>query len=322
MKFSVILPVYNVEKYLRECVESVLCQTFTDYEVILVDDGSCDNSPKICDELGQADERIKVIHKLNGGLSSARNAGTDIAKGEYIVYIDSDDFIIDKTFLEKVNAKTADMPDLIFFKHKKYLENEKTLKDCQYSYQNAVLENNTASQISTLVKDDAFYGMAWIKTIKRSLLIDNGIQFEDGLLGEDMDWNYNLLLHTKRIEFIDEPFLAYRQREGSISKTCKIKNLTDFIYILEKWSETIKASNLESDFKVALYGSLAKYYSNLLVTYSRVKDGEKKKHVKRIKKMSWLLKYSMSNRPKIISKVYRVFGFGLTVKALQIIDKR
>jgi glycosyltransferase involved in cell wall biosynthesis len=322
MKFSVILPVYNVEKYLRECVDSILCQTFTDYEIILVDDGSKDNSPEICDELEREYERIKTVHKPNGGLSSARNAGMDIAKGEYIVFIDSDDFIIDKTFLEKVDVKTADMPDLIFFKYKKYFEDEKLLKECPFSYKNAILESNPASQVKALVKDDAFYGMAWIKAIKRTLLIDNGIRFEDGLLGEDMEWNYHLLLHTKKMEFIDEPFLAYRQREGSISKTCKIKNLTDFIYILEKWSENIKASDLGDDFKEALYGSLAKYYSNMLVIYSRVKDVEKKKHNGRIKKLSWLLKYSMSKRPKIVAKVYGLFGFGLTVKALQIIDKR
>lgn len=322
MKFSVILPIYNVEKYLRECADSILCQTFTDYEMILVDDGSCDNSPKICDELEKTDARVRVVHKENGGSSSARNAGLGIAQGEYIVFMDSDDFITDKTFLEKINAKTVGSPDLIFFKYSKYSEDGRILKDCQFSYHSAILEHNLASQIKALVKDDAFYGMAWIKAIKRTLLVDNGIHFEEGLLGEDMDWNYNLLLHTNKIEFIDESFLAYRQRGNSTSRICKIKNLTDFIHILEKWSEKIKSSDLENDFKEALYASMAKYYSNLLVVYSRVQDTEKKKHIKRIKSLSWLLDYSMSRRPKLVSKVYRLFGFNLTIKALQIIDKR
>jgi glycosyltransferase involved in cell wall biosynthesis len=90
---SIIIPVYNVELYLNRCIESVLSQTFTDFELILVDDGSPDNSPKMCDEIAQKDSRVVVVHKKNGGLSSARNAGLDIAKGEYVFFIDSDDLI-------------------------------------------------------------------------------------------------------------------------------------------------------------------------------------------------------------------------------------
>ena len=92
-KISIIVPVYNVEKYLRKCVDSILNQTFKDFELILVDDGSIDTSGKICDEYNLKDNRIKVIHKENGGLSSARNAGLDIAQGEYIGFVDSDDWI-------------------------------------------------------------------------------------------------------------------------------------------------------------------------------------------------------------------------------------
>ncbi|OOL43593.1 glycosyl transferase family 2, partial [Enterococcus faecium] len=88
-----IVPVYKVEKYLRKCVDSILAQTFTDFEVILVDDGSPDNSGKICDEYAEKDNRVRVIHKENGGLSSARNAGIDVARGKYLGFVDSDDYI-------------------------------------------------------------------------------------------------------------------------------------------------------------------------------------------------------------------------------------
>ena len=100
MFFSIVVPVYNVEKYLKECIDSILSQTFTDFELILVDDGSKDESPLICDEYAQKDERIKVIHKPNGGQAEARNVGTETAAGQYIIYIDSDDFIIENTFLQ------------------------------------------------------------------------------------------------------------------------------------------------------------------------------------------------------------------------------
>ena len=103
---SIIIPVYNVEKYLFRCVNSILSQTYSDIEIILVDDGSPDNSPELCDEIAQTDSRVVVIHKKNGGLSSARNAGLDIAKGDYVFFIDSDDWLSSNTVLENF-YKTA-----------------------------------------------------------------------------------------------------------------------------------------------------------------------------------------------------------------------
>lgn len=100
-KISCIVPVYNVEKYLRRCVDSILNQTFTDFELILVDDGSPDNSPAICYEYAVKDSRIKVIHKVNGGVSSARNVGLDVAKGEWICFVDSDD-LIEADYMQKM----------------------------------------------------------------------------------------------------------------------------------------------------------------------------------------------------------------------------
>ena len=321
MKYSFILPIYNVEAYLEECVASILAQTYTDYEIILVDDGSKDSSPMICDRLAEQDARIKVVHKKNGGLSDARNAGTDVAVGTYIIFIDSDDFLLTRDFLEKVNEKAENRPDLIFYKYQKYYHASKTFEDCKYSYKTAIDKNTYSERVEALVKADAFYGMAWIKTIKKTLLDENKIQFEVGLLGEDMEWNYHLMVNASSIEFIDESFVAYRQREGSITATHKLKNLTDFIYVLEKWSERIMKKEMDSLLKNALLGSLAKYYSNMLVVYARLKDAEKKKYRKRIKELSWLLKYSMSNRPKTVGKIYNLIGFDMTIFALQVMDR-
>ena len=108
MKFSVIIPIYKVEQYLRQCVDSVLAQTYTDVEIILVDDGSPDSCPAICDEYAKKDSRIKVIHKPNGGLSDARNAGLDMAQGEYVLFLDSDDWWDDKDALRKTDASLKD----------------------------------------------------------------------------------------------------------------------------------------------------------------------------------------------------------------------
>ncbi len=321
MRFSVILPIYNVEKYLEECVNSILKQTYRDYEIILVDDGSKDGSPALCDRLASNNKNIRVIHKKNSGMSDARNAGTKEAKGDYIIYVDSDDFIISDEFLEKIAAKAQNNPDLIFYKYNKYYDQSKKMDSCKFSYTSALEASTYGQKIEALVKADAFYGMAWIKAIKRTVLQDNRIEFEFGLLVEDMEWNYHVLFHSNSLEFIDEPFIAYRQREGSITSTHKLKNLTDFVYVLEKWTLKIKNECRDQKLKEALYGSLAKYYSNMLVVYARLKDRKKKESKKQIKDLDWLLKYSMSKRPKTVYKIYRVFGFDLTILALQILDK-
>ena len=134
-------------------------------------------------------------------------------------------------------------------------------------------------------------------------------------------WIGTIKFNASTIEFIDEPMIAYRQREGSITSTHTLKNLVDFVYILEKWSNRITNDIKDEKLKIALYGSLAKYYSNLLVVYSRLSDSKKKIYIKRIKNLGWLLKYGMSQRPQMIYKIYRIAGFRLTIIALKIFDR-
>lgn len=133
MKFSIIIPCYKVEQYLHQCVDSVLAQTYEDYEVILVDDGSPDNSPAICDEYGKKTDKVKVIHKPNGGLSDARNAGLDVARGEFVLFLDSDDWWDDKEALHKIDTcikKTG--ADIIIFGMKKYFSLENVMVTCAF----------------------------------------------------------------------------------------------------------------------------------------------------------------------------------------------
>ena len=321
MFFSIIVPVYNVEKYLAECLDSILAQTFRDYELIVVNDGAKDNSGKICDEYAEKDSRVKVIHKENGGSSDARNVGANKAKGEYIIYIDSDDYILSMDFLQVLHDNLGEA-DILLYKHQKLIDGSEKMLPCTYSYQNISEKDSYIEKLEKLVAEDAFYGMAWIKTFKRTLIVEHKIEFEVGLLGEDMEWNYNLITHARSLNVVDRPFIAYRQRANSITTSTRLKNLTDFIYILEKWSLKINEEIQDETFRNVLFASMAKYYSNMLITYNRVKEKEKKLYVKQIKKLSWLLEYAMSKRPKIVAKVYRLFGFRLTTAALKLVDKR
>ena len=127
MKFSIIIPCFKVEKYLSACVDSVLNQTFPDYEIILVDDGSPDRVPEICDEYAKKDNRIRVIHQKNGGLSRARNAGISAAKGEYLICIDSDDYIAKNDLLARVAEKTKSGTDVVLYGYQKLFESNNSL---------------------------------------------------------------------------------------------------------------------------------------------------------------------------------------------------
>lgn len=318
MFFSVVIPVYNVEKYLRECIDSVLEQNFEDYEIILVNDGSKDSSGAICDEYAKKDNRIRVVHKENGGLSDARNAGTKAAKGDYIIYIDSDDYVIGNEFLADINTKISETnSDIVVYKFRKLYEKSGQIDECYFSYDFGEETADSDELLYAMVKKDAYYGMAWTKAFRRSFAVD----FEKGLLGEDMDWFFHLLSKEGSIAVIDKAYIAYRQREGSITSTHKIKNLTDFIYILEKWSNNVLISNATELRKKAFLGAMAKYYSNLLIVYSRLKDKNKAKEKERIKALSFLLDYALSNRPLQIKKVYKLFGFEATILMLKIFDK-
>lgn len=322
MFFSVILPIYNVEKYLAECVDSILAQTFTDFELILVNDGSKDSSGEICDKYAKKDARVKVIHKENGGLSDARNFGTDAACGDYVVYVDSDDYITETSFLQDVKNKVdATGSDVVLYKYAKYYDDISKLDKCTFSLDFAADISDSEQLLYELVRRDAYYGMAWVKAFRRSLVTQNGIAFEKGLLGEDMDWYFSLVLCANTYAAIDKSYIAYRQRSGSITSSHKLKNLTDFIYILEKWSDQIKNADISEKKRAALMGALAKYYSNLLIIYARLKDKSKKEYKARIKALSYLLDFSLSARPLKMKKTYKLLGFGGVILMLKVYDR-
>ena len=317
MFFSVVLPVYNVEKYLEECVESILAQDFKDYEVILVDDGSKDSSGSICDRYSEQYEFVKTIHKANGGQAEARNVGASAALGEYIIYIDSDDYIISETFFSDIHEEILkSSSEIVMYKFSKFFDDSKILEKCSFSFPD-VNEFKGDALLKEMVKKDAYYGMAWTKAFKRSKMVE----FDKNLVCEDMDWFFNLLLNTNSFSVIDKEYIAYRQRSNSVTSTLKMKNLTDFIYTLEKWSKIVSESNFTETKKAAINGALAKYYSNMLIVYARLGDKAKREQIRRIKSLSFLLDYSINNRPSQIRKVYKIAGFGGVIIMLKFVDK-
>ena len=318
MFFSIVIPVYNVKKYLAECVESILSQSFTDYEIILSDDGSTDGSSELCDALALRDGRIKVLHNENGGLPAARNRGIRVAAGEYLIFVDSDDFFISDSVLEKIHGKANS--DIVLYKYGKFYEGKACPEPPSFSYSDIADGDSFDERVLKLVEADSFFGMAWMKAVKRELIDRCDGYFMDGIISEDIDWNYKIYLGAESLSVIDESFVAYRQRENSITSAPKIKSVSSLTYILGKWTEIFEAMP-EGALKKAFLGSLAKYYANALILYSRVRDKEKKKYKKELKSLSRLLSFGLSSRPKRMKMIYRTLGFGLTVLLLSVLDR-
>lgn len=214
-KVSVIVPVYKAEKYLRRCLDSILGQTMSDFEVILIDDGSPDNSGEICDEYAAKDSRFRVIHKENGGASKARNIGLDIAKGKYVWFIDADDWI-DGDALSKLMSDLD--ADIIFFGFKRLFKDGKT-SICQIQANSSEFKYNYIDIIEKLFNsDEAYMGYTWNKLFKREILESGKIRFnEDLIIKEDEVFCFEYLRHTKSISISHLTPYNYRILDSSIS---------------------------------------------------------------------------------------------------------
>ncbi len=213
-KISVIVPVYNVSDYLVRCVDSLLKQTYSNLEILLIDDGSTDASGKLCDELAERDSRIKVIHQINQGLSGARNTGLDNATGEYVFFCDSDDFIDEATLDYMYNKLRRDQADVVACGFSQvwddYAESGReelftSANPGVYSGHKAVIQMMTKNNICTV---------AWNKLYKRSLFDD--VRFPVGALHEDEATVYKLLYGAKIVSYTPEPFYKYYQRDAGI----------------------------------------------------------------------------------------------------------
>lgn len=212
-KISVIVPIYNVEIYLERCVESIMSQSHRNLEIILVDDGSPDNCPKICDDYAKKDSRIKVIHKKNGGLSDARNAGMKVATGDYISFIDSDDYISTDYLETLYQVLLKENSDIVECEIVKFKENE-----IPVSVGNLDIESFDAEKgLQLLIEEKVFHQYVWNKLYKADLALE--VDFEKGKLNEDEFWTYQVFGKAKKVTKIQKAMYYYLQRNGSIMGT-------------------------------------------------------------------------------------------------------
>ena len=311
--FSIIVPVYNVEKYLNQCVDSLLNQTYKNFEVVLVDDGSPDNSPAICDEYAKKDTRVKVIHKKNGGLSDARNEGVKNASGKYLLFVDSDDYYGDTEFLSKLSENIFKYnSDLVGFTFRTFINQTGEfygdgIRDFDEKYLNSGITK--AEALKNLIVNDKLQISAWSYAIRKDVFVNNNLFFE---------WAMRMLLVCDKITFINAVGISYRQgRVGSITASIKEKNINDLLYIIDKYTK--KFLPVKNEIEELLLNYVAYQYAIVCGLLSRIKDKKfKQETIKKLKSYKFLLSYNLNPKVRKVEKVSKVLGVTNTIKLLQI----
>lgn len=288
---SVIVPVYNIEKYVERCIDSIINQTYSNLEIIIVDDGSTDMSGTIVDNIQRKDSRIKVIHKENGGLSSARNTGLDNSSGKYIGFIDGDDMISTDTYMTLYNEMVSTDSDIATCGMKEYqISGDMNTRFCHFP-DNMILENEKI--LEAYIKEPYIIGTSCCTKLFKKEIV-KGELFEIGNQAEDIEYVFRILLKAKRVICIPQPYYEYVHRENSLTTDESIsEHIFDEVKVVNHIYETV----------ATLYKRLEKYANeyrikSMLMVYQKVKkNGDYVKYKQDMKKIQKVLR---KNRFKIL----------------------
>lgn len=281
---SVIVPIYKVEKYLDRCITSIVNQTYSKLEIILVDDGSPDNCPAICDTWAEKDDRITVIHRKNGGLSAARNSGIDKAKGAYIALVDSDDFIA-ADFIETLYRACKDT--------------DSDMAQCRYEYvagDTLTKEKETVEPTETFTgkemiggmswKDGAYNVVAWNKLYKRELF--QGIRYPEGRIHEDEATTHKLFYQAKKVAFVYRYLYGYYTGGSSITRDNFSLKRLDWEWAVASRLEFLREKGEEEllvpMYKIYMDGTIDLYYKTLELLKDRERAEELRRKMRKVNK--------------------------------------
>lgn len=254
-RVSVIVPIYQVEAYLPRCIDSILAQTYRDFELILVDDGTRDGCPAIMDAYARQDARIRQVHKANGGLSSARNAGLDIARGELIAFVDADDYVAPDWLADTVAAADATGAELVLFNYR--------LVDEQGEHGAYLHMADEVIDLDRLGLDNYFYRYwmpyrhgqeAWCRLYRRAVIEDNGLRYapNDEIFAEDTLFSAMYLMHVHTIAALEKPYVFYVQRGDSLMRMRKPQLARRLMNLSVRLCDYVRACGREGELKNVL----------------------------------------------------------------------
>ncbi len=315
--FSIIIPVYNLENYIEECIDSIVNQEFNDLEVIIINDGSSDRSHQICLNYNEKHSHISYIYQENSGVAITRNNGLKNARGQYIIFIDGDDYIINKNALSNLYRAIIDSnyPDIILH------EETRLFSKSNLYYENNIelIKNNQGAHISDnldeLIYNEIIVASPWDKIVKRTILINHNISFPKNIKSEDMLWVADLLPHVQSYLLFPNSIYMYRQnRIGSFTTSVNDKHLYDIFEMLE--IGLVKNQKYDLIFQKNLEHYWAEHYVFLLMNFNIIPKESRQIFLRNLKKYQYLLVKGATKNVDKVYKFYNYFGLKNTIKLL------
>lgn len=323
-KLSFVLPVYKVERYLPQCLDSILSQCTPDCEVILVDDGSPDGSGAICDAYAERYPDVQVVHIPNGGNSAARNLGVSMARGRYLCFVDSDDYI-EPGSVEKMLEWIRNIhADICFLQAVKVFPNERRVPLGEGLTHQSLAGKNRREALAYMATCPKYPGGPWAKLIRRELVEQNNIRFPgDRRLCEDLFYTLELYMAAESFDALDFPYYCYRQNvAGSITSNVSATYYFDkarFVtYVVQTYSHDRNPVSPEGESAL----SFAAYeYSILIWHLLSMTGGDRQRAFAFLKEYRWVLSYGKSKKTRMICRVVRILGIEGTAKLMDIYMK-
>ena len=313
ISFSIVIPVYKTKEYLDQCVQSVIAQNYENFEIILVDDGSPDCCGQMCDAWAEKDPRIQVIHQENSGLSAARNTGIFHAAGDYVMFLDSDDWWEDESVLAAV-ARNLDRTDadVLSFNYRKSYDG---ILDAPY-FSERLLSSETGETLGQMLRNDRWVNGACNKAIRRMLLTENNLYFRTGITSEDMDWTLRLALHSQRFAFENTCVFVYRQIASSISHSA---SLTKIECLCDNIRECVRLLHETESEKMELLKPFVAYqYGTLLYNVANLPAHQRsEKLIDGVREMKWLLSCSDNRKVRLLRSCMTISGLSVTLVLLR-----
>lgn len=323
VKFSIVVPIYNVENYLNECIESILNQGFKNYELILVNDGSTDKSESICDKFARSNSKISVIHKKNGGLSDARNNGMAKAKGEYIIFIDSDDFIESEAF-ERFNNELErfENPDVLITRLKEVYENSEPRSMDSNMPIELLKDGKKEDVVNWMFRKSNNLWPAPRYVVKRLIIKKYNLDFARGYLHEDLDWTSKIFLYAKT--FTISGFYWYNHRMGRCESITTNKNPKRTLDVIHLASQNIKDTQynfMDNPLRDIIFQRILKSLFFSLNDFKYYDPQGRKAVIEELEKNKDIFKYTTTFQHKIFVLFTRVFGFKISLLLMTVLHK-
>jgi glycosyltransferase involved in cell wall biosynthesis len=312
-RISIVVPIYNVEKFLKPCIDSVLGQDYNSYELILINDGSTDKSGFICDAYATNHSQIKVIHKKNEGLSEARNTGIRSASGQYIIFLDGDDFLLEHSLrdIEAYLSKHGDS-DLILARLVRLYNNKHRVEDdITYHHISVPINYHSIDYMACLIKKGNMIWSSSATIYRRTFLIEHHIYFpKDVTCAEDFDFYFQAILAGQVIHVYNGAFICYRVgRQGSIMTKKNEASIYDTLFTYKKWFYNIREMTAKEQSKKIVCQMLSNAYVKKIHFIGLFGIREQKRLVQLVKRNQDIMYYKTDNLSiKKIKQIYKVLG--------------